>query len=887
MAVLAVVLALFGGIVFLQFGAINHGLGRFIAGSATGLLFFAWMRLHERLKRTEQRLHALERRHLQDTPSSSTAAPDAAFSAATGATADAGKDSTGHRPSTTPASTSAPVGKKPQPARVPSSSIQIANLKRWLIGENPAARIGVVLFLIGAALLIGYGVEQGLLALSVRRGLTLAAGIGLVALTFGYRQETSRPGFARALQGGGLGLLFITVFAAHAVFDEISALAGFLLLVIVATAGVLQAMRLNAPWLAWLAMAGGLAAPLLSGQVDQPPAQLFAYYLLINLAIAVIAAGKRWRSLNLLGLFATLVVAMAWGEQHYQSAHAALLQAYLLAFWALYIFIAWRFAEHRLGDSRSWLDATLVFLPPLAAFGFLNQLLDQHAPTLAVAALAAALVYGGLATWRWRVKGRDPTLLLHAWAALSVGFFTVTVPLAFSAHWSALIWAVQGAAMVWIGRLQAQALTRAAGIALLLLSAIALIDTGGWHTADRALLHADILAALVIAIAIAFSAIQLHLLARQAQHRRAIMPAALFLLAWLFLNAWLLFDLAGHYHGFMLAHSVALACLVTAMPGTLLARHIAWQVLLWPTLVALGALLLLSLGHGIHGGLGLFADQGLVWSASLLTGLGLLALLTLPPPWPRLNALAHALLGVTLLIALLAETAFWLPGSWAFVLSGLLLSAIALGLAHRQARIVWPLRAAVPAWQHGVRGVTLVILVLWLLAGLESSRQPPVLAWLPLLNPLDMVCLLGLATLALGLRHPSLLPLRSLLVSLLGWLVLTAITIRTAHQWFAAPMAFPQWFASMSTQTSLSVSWGLAAVLTMITAHRLGKRAVWIAGACLMGLVIAKLLLVDVSGQGTLARVVSFSGVGLMLLALGYIAPKPPSAKPKTDGKED
>lgn len=884
MVVLAVVLALFGGIVFVQLGAVSHGLGRFIAGAATGLLFFAWLRLHERLQRVETRLQALERRPLQELPTGDTpsaAVPDAVSSAAT-STADSKQDSTGHRPTPTPASFPAPAA-KPRSARTPSSSIQTADLKRWLIGDNPAARIGVVLFLIGATLLIGYGVEQGLLTLSVRRGLIMAAGIGLTALVFGYRQEVSRPGFARALQGGGLGLLFITVFAAHGVFGEISALTGFLLLVVVATSGVLQALRLNAPWLAWLAMAGGLAAPLLSGQINQPPAQLFAYYLLINIAIAVIAAGKRWRSLNLLGLFATLVVAVVWGEQHYQSAHASLLKVYLLAFWALYIFIAWRFAERRLSDSRSWLDATLVFLPPLAAFSFLNQILAQHAPSLAVVALAAAIVYAALAAWRWRTHRCDPTLLLHAWAALSVGFFTVAVPLAFSAHWSALIWAVQGGAMVWIGRLQAQSLTRGAGVALVLLSVIALIDSSGWQAAERALLHADMLAALVVALAMAFSAIQLHLLARQAQHRRAVLPAGLFLLAWLFLNAWLLFDLAGHHHGFRLVHSLTLACLLTAVPGTLLARRIAWQVLLWPTLAALAALLLLSLGHGLHGGLGLFADQGLIWSASLLTGLGLLALLIAPSPWPHLNALAHGLLGVSLLIGLLAEIAYWLPGNWAFVLSGLCLSAIALGLAQWQATTFWPIRAAAPAWQHGVRGVSLFFLVLWLLASLESSRQPPVLDWLPLLNPLDMVCLLGLTSLALGLPQPSLQAFRALLVSLLGWLVLSAITIRTAHHWFAAPITFPQWFASMSTQTSLSVSWGLAAVMAMITAHRLGKRAAWIAGACLMGLVIAKLLLVDVSGQGTLARVVSFIGVGLLLLALGYIAPKPPSATQGAD----
>jgi uncharacterized membrane protein len=43
-----------------------------------------------------------------------------------------------------------------------------------------------------------------------------------------------------------------------------------------------------------------------------------------------------------------------------------------------------------------------------------------------------------------------------------------------------------------------------------------------------------------------------------------------------------------------------------------------------------------------------------------------------------------------------------------------------------------------------------------------------------------------------------------------------------------------------------------------------------------MGLVVLKLLLVDLGNSDTIERIVSFVGVGVLLLVVGYFAPAPP-----------
>ena len=42
-----------------------------------------------------------------------------------------------------------------------------------------------------------------------------------------------------------------------------------------------------------------------------------------------------------------------------------------------------------------------------------------------------------------------------------------------------------------------------------------------------------------------------------------------------------------------------------------------------------------------------------------------------------------------------------------------------------------------------------------------------------------------------------------------------------------------------------------------------------------MGVVLVKLLLIDLAQSGSLERIVSFTGVGLLMLLIGYFAPFP------------
>jgi len=115
--------------------------------------------------------------------------------------------------------------------------------------------------------------------------------------------------------------------------------------------------------------------------------------------------------------------------------------------------------------------------------------------------------------------------------------------------------------------------------------------------------------------------------------------------------------------------------------------------------------------------------------------------------------------------------------------------------------------------------------------------------------------------------------------------LVTGMVLRTCHHWAGVAWDADALYASRLTQAALSVAWSLIGVALMLAGHRRLRRVAWIVGAALLGVVVAKLFLVELADRGSLSRIVSFLVVGGLMLTVGYFAPMPPrrdEAKPAT-----
>ena len=167
---------------------------------------------------------------------------------------------------------------------------------------------------------------------------------------------------------------------------------------------------------------------------------------------------------------------------------------------------------------------------------------------------------------------------------------------------------------------------------------------------------------------------------------------------------------------------------------------------------------------------------------------------------------------------------------------------------------------------------------------LNSSGNAAPLSYVPLINPLDITLSATLLLLFVWHRgvNQHLGKLQSIMPvvpSVMGFTLLNGVLLRTLHHWAGTPFEWASIFTNSIVQMSFTFLWAITAFALMLLAHKRGQRQIWIVGAALMGLVVAKLFLLDLSQTGSVERIASFIGAGLMLLVMGYFAPLPPVKK--------
>jgi len=241
--------------------------------------------------------------------------------------------------------------------------------------------------------------------------------------------------------------------------------------------------------------------------------------------------------------------------------------------------------------------------------------------------------------------------------------------------------------------------------------------------------------------------------------------------------------------------------------------------------------------------------------------------------------------GLWLMTAMIASEAalrldFIAGSAWYHALWGAA-PAVALWLVIGYA-LRWPMRAAPLAYaQVGAPGLAIFLLTWIVVTSVFIPGEVSPVPYLPLLNPLDIAALLALAALArwhLTDQRVSWHQAVRTAIGVVAFIALNAAALRAVHFLADVPWTPEALAHSRIVQAVLSLLWTVTAMGLMVFAHRRAMRGWWLLGAGLLTLVVVKLFFVDSSAQETIERIVSFVGVGLLILLIGYLAPVPPSA---------
>lgn len=758
----------------------------------------------------------------------------------------------------------------------------LSKIVKYFSSGNVIAKLGVVILFFGVVFLLKYATDHNMLPLSLR--LISTAALAVVLLIIGWVLQPKKSEYGLILQGCGIGILYITCFISYRLYHLLPPDITFVLLLLIGILAAVIALLQNSMTLILLAQVGGFAAPLLAAGPHGSELGFFSYYAMLNISIAIIAWFKAWRILNVTGFAFTFVLAGLWGFWQYQPQHYALTQSFLIFFTVLYTIITVLFSRQQQRINAQYLlDNVLLFGVPLISFGLqMSITLNQHL-NLALSALAYGAFYTATAFLLLSINKKLYKLLAQTYLYITCVFILMTILLGTSHQWVGVFMALATLPLLITGLRTEQLISRVFAevvlgvtiiVCFLCFSAVLIFEKNMIYMINGVLI--GLIGMLASGMIIKNN--PCHTI------EKTVVAPLLFIAGAL---SWLVFSLYFFYAYNCALYGLLYFSLLT-WAWYYFASKFEWIYLQLLTLLLFPLTLCYFLKYTLD-----FHyipwTTAFIWAVAFASQYGLLRFAGKFKPLKDSLSWLHAgtywlvILTVSSLAAQIFHFNLHLGTAWQSAISGLipLLAVAAIMLGTKKS--VWPFKAFPAMYLQTVCAVILVAMYFWsLFANVFLWNFSQNLLYIPLLNPVDLLMAFTLNTIVYWFMSQRAWLIDDLklqpvaIISLLlawGFIWISAMTIRSVHYWAHVPYQFDAILASTIAQTSLTIVWCLLSLIIVALATWRHSKAIWWVGMMILAITIGKLFFVDLANSNSIARIISFIGVGLVLLLIGYFSP--------------
>jgi uncharacterized membrane protein len=427
-------------------------------------------------------------------------------------------------------------------------------------------RLGALALLLGVGFGFKYAVDRGWLGPGARVGLGVA--LGLAMLLIG--ETTKRrgwAGYAQAVTGGGLAVLYLTIWASFELYHMLPGLVALGLLTGISATAAVLALRHNSMALAVLATLGGFLNPIVVGRGTLDVEEGYAYTVALDIGVLALASVRRWRLLDKVAFVGSWTL---YGLSQASGSRGMIFATTIFVLFGSVPYlhsVARRRPAAPQDVAQMATNGTVYY-----AVSFGNLASDQGALTLA---LCGIYLLQGLAVL---LVARNDGLLRLGTFGPAVTLFTMWIFLEADPTWLPALWAGEGLALTLIGYGVRSNATRLGGAAVLALSAAATLysfdDFRPQHLlfSEGALIYAcEIMALYAVA----------YLTSRLGERRYAAIAgvaANLITLAWLSLEARAAIDMAVPAIRFARVLAFSLSAIWAIYAGLLLVVGIACRL---------------------------------------------------------------------------------------------------------------------------------------------------------------------------------------------------------------------------------------------------------------------------------------------------------------------
>ncbi len=401
--------------------------------------------LEARLRRVEEAARAVEAESPPPPAEEGRAEAPPSPAAPGPAPTEAMPEPTAATPTPSPAHEKAAVAERIVPERLPrrEPSWSLGDLED-LVSRRGLAWLGGLALLLGAVFFLSLAFSRGWIGPAARVTIGLAAGtaLGLLGAWFFDRRERL---FGHVLVAVGIGVLSMSLLAAARLYQLIPVEAGLAGTLVTAIMAAIIAIRASSQVVAGYGLVAALVAPPLLGA--SPSGVTIAYISALLVGTTIIGLYRAWRWLPALAFVLSAPQVAGWivSEPPMVNALAA-----LAGFWLLHA-IAAGGEEYRVRRNVLGITSTTLLLANVAFViwaGF--RVLDGEAEMWRGAFLVlVALAHFAIAGYFLRAEGdRHPFGLLAA--GTGVAALSMAVPVQFGGPWVPIAWAAEATALAWL-----------------------------------------------------------------------------------------------------------------------------------------------------------------------------------------------------------------------------------------------------------------------------------------------------------------------------------------------------------------------------------------------------------------------------------------------------
>jgi uncharacterized membrane protein len=319
------------------------------------------------------------------------------------------------------------------------------------IAGNLLNRIGALALIIGMGFFLKYAFDQNWInpVVQILIGFLVSGGLLYGASHFNKKEDYKV--FAQGLAGAGIAISYLSIFAAYSFYHLFSYPVAFILMMATTILAFFQALKYDSMAVALLGLAGGFMTPFILYSGENNVAGLFTYLGFLNCWIVGLLYKKEtWKAVKIISLLATYIIFFSlYGNSYYSDSwiHAGL---FLTVIWGLYIGLDISRVTRGIARFDSGISVSNILNGIMFYSGIYSLFKHNNPDAIAFVTILIALIYliSGILVYN---RYNKPEGYLKQNILTSIILLALATNLAYTGYIKAIVWSVEAFFILYLG----------------------------------------------------------------------------------------------------------------------------------------------------------------------------------------------------------------------------------------------------------------------------------------------------------------------------------------------------------------------------------------------------------------------------------------------------